>query len=251
MRRKNTEKQGSILYSKKNLSLNEKRAKYFDNAKGSTHDKINSFTRFISRQNIAKLVAQLKMIEMTQNNLGDVVEAGVYYGSGLMGWANILASLEPFNYQCKVIGFDTFKGSVGVSKHDNNKSIRRREGEYKAEVFEDLKKSISLFDEDRPLNHLSKIEIIKGDISKSSKSFAINNPHTNIRILHIGMNLYKPTLSTLKNFEKFFSKNTVIAVDGLNYSTGGCMRAVREVFNLKNHELKTFDFYPNFTYFKL
>ena len=41
------EKQGSILYSKKNLSLNEKRAEYFENAKGSTNDKINSFTRFI------------------------------------------------------------------------------------------------------------------------------------------------------------------------------------------------------------
>ena len=54
------------------------------------------------------------MIEMTQNNLGDIVEAGVYYGSGLMGWANILASLEPYNYQCKIIGFDTFKGSTGV-----------------------------------------------------------------------------------------------------------------------------------------
>ena len=61
-----------------------------------------------------------------------------------MGWANILASLEPYNYQCKIIGFDTFKGSTGVSKHDNNKSIRRREGEYKAEVFEDLKK-VSLY----------------------------------------------------------------------------------------------------------
>ena len=80
MKRKNAEKQGSILYSKKNLSLNEKRAEYFENAKGSTHDKINSFTRFISRQNIAKLVAQLKMIEMTQNNLGDIVEAEYIMG---------------------------------------------------------------------------------------------------------------------------------------------------------------------------
>ena len=33
MKRKNAEKQGSILYSKKNLSLNEKRAEYFENAK--------------------------------------------------------------------------------------------------------------------------------------------------------------------------------------------------------------------------
>ena len=247
--KKNIEKQGSILYSKKNLTLNDKRVGYFESSVGSLHDKINSFTRFSSRQNIAKLIAQYKLIEMTKNNLGSIVEAGVYFGSGLMGWANILASLEPYNYQCKVIGFDTFKGSTGVTKFDNNKSIKRREGEYKAEVFEDLKKSISIFDEDRPLSHLTKIEIFKGDISTTSKKFVKENPQTNIRILHIGMNLYKPTLNTLKNFEKFYSNGTIIAVDGLNHSTGGCMKAVREVFNIKNHQLKTFDFYPNFTYF--
>ena len=101
--KKNTEKQGSILYSKSNLNLNEKRVKYFENSVGSTHDKINSFTRFSSRQNIAKLLAQYKLIEITNNNLGNIIEAGVYFGSGLMGWANILASLEPYNYQYKVI----------------------------------------------------------------------------------------------------------------------------------------------------
>ena len=98
--KKNIEKQGSILYSKKNLTLNDKRVGYFESSVGSLHDKINSFTRFSSRQNIAKLIAQYKLIEMTKNNLGSIVEAGVYFGSGLMGWANILASLEPYNYQC-------------------------------------------------------------------------------------------------------------------------------------------------------
>ena len=63
------------------------------------------------------------LIEMSQNKLGDIIEAGIYYGSGLMGWANIIASLEPYNYQCKIIGFDTFTGSTGVTKFDNNKSI--------------------------------------------------------------------------------------------------------------------------------
>ena len=71
---------------------------YFESSVGSLHDKINSFTRFSSRQNIAKLIAQYKLIEMTKNNLGSIVEAGVI-GPGLMGWANILASLEPYNYQ--------------------------------------------------------------------------------------------------------------------------------------------------------
>lgn len=246
---KQQEKRGSILYSNKNLSLNEKRIKYFENSVGNTHDKINSFTRFISRQNIAKLIAQYEMIKITNSKLGDIIEAGVYFGSGLMGWANILASIEPYNYQCKIIGFDTFDGSTGVTKFDNNKKIQRREGEYKAKVYEDLQESINIYNEDRPLSHLEKVSLIKGDISKTSKKFAKENLHTSVRILHIGMNLYKPTLDTLKSFEKFFSKGTMIAIDGLNYSTGGCMKAVQEVFNIKEHDLKNFNYYPNFTYF--
>ena len=73
----------------------------------------------MSRQNIAKLIAQLEMVRLTSGILGDIVEAGVYYGSGLMGWANIVASLEPYNYQCQIIGFDTFTGSKEFSKRSS------------------------------------------------------------------------------------------------------------------------------------
>ena len=78
-----------------------------------------------------------------------------------MGWANILASIEPYNYQCKIIGFDTFEGSKGVTKKDLiYKRIQRRDGEYNANSFNDLKKSIDIFNEDRPLAHLDKVKLV-------------------------------------------------------------------------------------------
>ena len=92
--KKNLEKKGSILYSTKATNINDERVKYFENSVGSTHDKINSFTRYSSRQNIAKLIAQYKLIELSKDKLGDIIEAGVYFGSGLMGWASIATSLE-------------------------------------------------------------------------------------------------------------------------------------------------------------
>ena len=250
--KKNLEHKGSLLGSKSQRTLNQKRADLFINSISPIDDKLNSFTPYVSRQNIAKLIAQLEMVRLTSGILGDIVEAGVYYGSGLMGWANIVASLEPYNYQCQIIGFDTFAGSKGVSKKDQvyNK-IKRRDGEYKASSFEDLKKSIEIFDEDRPLSHLDKVKLIRGDIIKTSKKYIKENPAQTIRILHIGMNFYKPTLYTLKNFLPRMSKGSIVAIDGLNYATGGCMTALREVVRLENYELKNFDFYPNFTYFKI
>ena len=50
--------------------------------------------------------------------MGNIIESGVYFGSGLMGWGLLLSTFEPYNYQCKVVGFDTFKGTQGVSKED-------------------------------------------------------------------------------------------------------------------------------------
>ena len=113
--KKNKEQKGSILYSKKDLSVFEQRENYFKNSKEKNINKLNSLTKFSSRQNIAKLLAQYEIFNLTKGVTGDIVEGGVYFGSGLFGWANIAVSKEPFNYQCKILGFDTFEGSKGVT----------------------------------------------------------------------------------------------------------------------------------------
>ena len=126
--KKNIEKKGSMLSSKKQYGIQDLRASLFDKSKGSTLDKINSFTKYAGRQNIAKLVAQYEMLMMTKNVLGNIIEGGIFHGSGLLGWANLAVSLEPYNYQCKIIGFDTFTGSTGITSKDqtlsNIKSVR-------------------------------------------------------------------------------------------------------------------------------
>ena len=244
------EKEGSLLSSGSQYSLNELREDYFNSSKEKAIDKINSLTKFSSRQNIAKLIAQYEIFKLTKNVTGDIIEGGVYFGSGLFGWANIAVSLEPFNYQCKIIGFDTFKGSKGVTKKDiSSKKIKRREGEYNANNFNDLQQAISLFDKDRPLSHLRKIELIKGDICKTIPKYVSDNQQQSVRILHLGMNLYKPTFCALQNFLPRMNKGSIVAIDGLNHATPGCMTALRENMKNKKYHLQNFDFYPNFTFF--
>lgn len=248
--KKNIEKKGSILYSKKDLSIFDYREKYFAESKETPGEKLNSLTKFSSRQNIAKLIAQLKIFELTRNITGDIIEGGVYFGSGLFGWANIAVSLEPYNYQCKIIGFDTFTGSTGITPKDQTLSnIKRREKEYNANNYNDILKTIEIFDLDRPLNHIKKIEVIKGDISKTIPLYIKKNKQLTVRILHLGMNLYKPTYNSLKNLIPRMSKGSIIAIDGLNHATPGCLDALRENLELSKIKLKTFDYYPNFSYF--
>ncbi len=247
--KKNKEQKGSILYSKKDLSVFDRRANYFKQSKEKSIDKLNSLTKFSSRQNIAKLLAQYEIFNITKGVTGDIIEGGVYFGSGLFGWANIAVSKEPFNYQCKILGFDTFEGSKGVTAKDkSSKNIIRREGEYNANNYHDLQKAIEIFDLDRPLSHIKKIELIKGDISKTVPKYCAGNKQQTVRILHLGMNLYKPTLIALKHFMPRMKKGSIIAIDGLNHATAGCMDALNEVTKNKNYKLQNFDFYPNFTF---
>ena len=88
------------------------------------------------------------------------------------------------------------------------------------------------------MSHLEKVKLIKGDIIKTSKKYIKENPAQTVRILHIGMNFYKPTLYTLKNFIPRMSKGSIVAIDGLNYATGGCMTALREVIKLEKLRIK-------------
>ncbi len=248
----NIEKKGSILSSSKQYGVQELRANFFENSRGTTLDKINSFTKYSGRQNVAKLLAQNELFEKTTGVLGDIIEGGIYHGSGLFAWANIAVSREPYNYQCKIIGFDTFHGSTGITKKDvSNKNIKRKEKEYNANNYKDILRAIEIFDKDRPLNHIKKIELIKGDISKTLIKYVSTNKQQTVRLLHLGMNLYKPTYFSLKYFLPRMPKGSIVVIDGLNHAAPGCLRALEENINISKIKLKTFDYFPNFTYFEI
>ena len=242
----------SYLSSQTQRTLEERRSDYFERAVGTPTEKMVSLSRFMNRQNCAKMIAQHEMMSMTKGVLGDIVEAGVYYGGGLMNWALLSAALEPYNYQCKVLGFDTFAGSVGITAVDRkNPNLKRRDGDYFAPCYDDLLESIAIYDADRPLGHIPKVRLIKGDIRKTAPVYAAENIHLQVRILHIGMNLYEPTREALKVFLPRMAKGSIVAIDGLNHATGGCQEALREVSRNARLPLRVFDYYPNFTYYVL
>lgn len=240
----------SYLSSDRQRTVEEQRVDYFNNGIGSATEKMASLPRFLSRQNCAKFIAQVEMLRMTKGVLGDILECGVYYGGGFMTWCLSSAALEPFNYQCKILGFDTFEGAKGVTDIDTrNPEIARRDGEYYAPCFDDLNEAIRLFDQDRPLSHLPKATLIKGDIRETASKYTEEHPEMAVRIIHIGMNIYEPTFKALEAFFPRMSKGGIVAIDGLNYATAGCMQALREITGEQHIELRVFEYYPNFTYF--
>ena len=65
------------------------------------------------------------------------------------------------------------------------------------------------------------------------------------------MNLYLPTHNSLRYFLPRMTKGSIVAIDGLNHATPGCLEALKKNIDLSKINLKTFDYYPNFTYFTI
>ena len=191
--KKNIEKKGSMLSSKKQYGIQDLRASLFDKSKGSTLDKINSFTKYAGRQNIAKLVAQYEMLMMTKNVLGNIIEGGIFHGSGLLGWANLAVSLEPYNYQCKIVGFDTFTG-LPESWRSYPRGYFSNNG------------NVPNINDERVIWHKG---LVEDTITELPSELILNNS----LLIIFDLDLFKPTMHCINYLRKYLKSGDLIYFD--------------------------------------
>jgi hypothetical protein len=184
------------------------------------------------------------------NVQGDVIEGGVNCGGGLMWFAQLSATLEPVNFQRRIIGFDTFSGFTEVSKYDvKSGNTEMRKGGFAADSYEDLLHNIKLFDSNRFLSHIPKVMLVKGDVAKTIPEFLAGNPQQIVSLLHLDFDLYEPTKIAINYFLPRMSKGSVIIFDELNnLNWPGETSAVLESLSLNSIEVKRFSFEPHVSY---
>jgi hypothetical protein len=169
-------------------------------ANQSVYDSFNGFILSSDRNIFNKLYSRIKFYEMTKHLLGDIVECGVFKGSGILTWLKILEMNEPNSIK-KVIGFDFFNPDFVDDLQD--------------EVDRELMKQV--FDRCKELerNELTvegvrgkiasagfndnKYDLVAGDIAFTSKSFLKDKPGLRISILYLDLDLGDPTYDTLNN----------------------------------------------------
>ena len=175
---------------------------------------------------ISKLLAHWEIYKKIQHLPGHVVEFGVFKGSSLIRFATYREILES-KYSRKIIGFDAF------GKFPNQKEILDAEF---IETFEkESGQGISKEDLELALENkeLKNFELIKGDILETLPKYIDKNKHLKIALLHIDVDVYKPTLCILENLYKHVVKGGIIVLD--DYGTvEGETRAIDEFFADKN-----------------
>ncbi len=225
--------------------------KCFESGDDTLIDKLNNFPKYTSRQSITNFLAKYEIFKKIHNVNGSIIECGVLFGGGLMSFAHFSSIFEPVNYTRKIIGFDTFSGFPKISKMDSTKSAnsQMKKGGYKINSYENIKKCIEMYDSNRFLNHISKIELVKGDVKKTIPKFIKKNPHLVVSLLYLDMDLYEPTKIALKHFLPRMPKGAIIAFDEINVDQWpGETLAVLDEVGIKNLRIKRFEFAPLISY---
>ncbi len=207
-------------------------------------EKIEAFGKYASRQSIAKFLTKYEIFKQILNVNGSIVECGVLHGAGLLTWAKLSSIFEPANHPRKVIGFDSFTGFPSVNKKDRNGTFQElRRGGLQGTPYEYVRRAIEVYDLNRAISHIPKVELVKGDICTTAEQYVDENPHLVVSLLYLDVDLYEPTRRALEIFVPRMPKGAIIAFDELNAKIfPGETAAVDEVLGLRNLEIKRFPF---------
>lgn len=245
MRSKSTQSKNDLFYAE-NIS------EYFKNSPGTTLDKLRNFPKFIPRQDLAKFLAKNEIFQKLINVHGDIIECGVFFGSGLFSWAQFSAIYEPYNHNRHIIGFDSFSGFPNISEEDrsNSNNDQLNIGGLNADVALDgLIEGIKLYDTNRPLGHISKVELIKGDATKTIPEYLNLNKHLVVSLLYLDFDLFEPTRIALEYFFPRMPKGAIIVFDELNQKQWpGETLAVLETIGINKLRIQRFSYVPQLSY---
>lgn len=181
---------------------------------------------------------------------GAIVECGVHLGGGLMTWAQMSAIFEPFNHVRKVVGFDTFEGFSGVTDQDKATNIDPiGKGTFNAPSYDDLMKGIEAFDRGRPLSHVPKVELVKGDAMVTIPRYIEDNRHLVVALLYLDFDVYAPTKAAIEALRPRMPKGAIIAFDELYIRQWpGETLAVLDTIGLQNLRIRRFPHQPQISY---
>lgn len=226
----------------------------FEDSSCATDKKLANFSKYVRRQSIARFMAQTEIFKLQLPVKGSIVECGVHHGGGVMTWAKLSTTLEPYNYHRKIIGFDTFEGFPHVAPIDVQNRPEVKEGMFSEayNTFDELKACIAEYDENRYLNHIAKIDLVKGDANLTIPEYLENNPHLLVSLLYLDFDVYEPTVTALKTLVPRMPKGAILAFDEVNNPHWpGETKALLEELNIRDCQLRCFEFEPNISYLVL
>lgn len=228
------------LASDKELNNRETLNNLFENSPIPANEQVSQVGVFQRRQELSKTLFMNEMYQKIVNTHGVIMEFGTRWGQNLTTLSNLRGIYEPYNYNRRIIGFDTFEGFIGTADQDG-KDDSIEEGAFAVtkgyESF--LGEVLTCHQNESPLNHIDKFELCKGDATVQLAEYLKRNPQTIVAFAYFDFDIYAPTKACLELIKPHLVKGSVIGFDELNDpGFPGETAALQEVLGLNNIRLE-------------
>lgn len=193
---------------------------------------------FLSRQTLSRILFMHDLYQKIIGVHGVVMEFGVRWGQNLALYESFRGIYEPFNYNRKIVGFDTFSGFPEVHGKDGS---RVAAGDYGVtDHYEDyLEQVLAYHESESPIAHKKKYELVKGDATRTMGQYLEAHPETIVALAYFDFDIYLPTKKCLEAVMARVTKGSVIAFDELNCPEfPGETLAVMEVLGLSRYAIR-------------
>jgi hypothetical protein len=215
------------------------------------YDAFNSFILSSDRKVFNKLIARTLLYNEVKDLPGDIVECGVFKGTGLYSFLKLKQLYNP-NSVKKVIGFDFFNTDDLLNSINNEMDRETMSVLFNGRDFKH-EKNYDTFLHEQILTHGfldTDFQLVQGDVSLTTKNFLQNNPGFKISLLYLDLDLEEPTYNTLNNLWDNVVKGGIIVFDEYGYHKWSESKGVDKFIEEKKLEIKTLNYYAPTAYIK-
>ena len=193
---------------------------------------------YLTRQTLSRINFMQMLYQMIVPVHGTIMEFGVRWGQNMALFSTLRGIHEPFNYNRKIIGFDTFDGFPSVAPQDGG-GVQAGDYGVVENWSEELEGILDFHTQNAPIPHKKKHELVKGDATMTLPDYLKEHPETIVALAYFDFDIYKPTHDCLEAILPYLTKGSVLAFDELNTPQfPGETIAVREVLGLSRYAIK-------------
>jgi hypothetical protein len=177
---------------------------------------LRNWPAYVMRRDLPRFLAHYELFNQVIDLPGDIIDLGVYKGASFFTWAKLLETFCATDRYRKVFGFDHFEGLRGdqFAEEDGakNEADQKIAGGYKA-LAEEVRTLVQLHNADNLLPGTERCRLVEGDILETLPKFLEENPGLKISLLHLDVDLYKPTRFALELLYPHVVKGGIICFD--------------------------------------
>lgn len=177
---------------------------------------------------------------------GVILDLGTGWGQNAIVFQTLRSIYEPYNYQRKVIAFDTFDEFVGLNETENHfANIKTTTPNYQSK----LETLMQTHEDLHPLSHIKKFSVVVGDVTTTLPKYFSQHPSSIVALAYFDLDIYQPTYTCINSLQNRLTKGSVLVFDELNYeSSAGETQAVMDAIGLRNISIKKFPYCSRVSY---